>query len=434
MTRMAWRNVLRNWRHSLATILAIASGFTAVSLFDGFLKQIEWENEDGFSTRGMMGHVILEHKGYREFYDEDPWANSLDEADQAAIDEFLKKDPAVQRRVRFLNVTGIANANNINAVVMGSGYDIQEGKELRGERWDWNTVAGKPLYMATGPAILLGRSLGRVLGCEMTDGTEFILPDGRYEPKERPYTCKQGRVLISATTEMAQVNAIDLPISGFVDAGFREIDKRAINMPLADAQRLLDTKKVTLMAVQLKDQRETMAFKKRFEAMIAETKRPIEAVVWQKHKMAAYVDGAMQLLNVFRNLFMVIVVTIGVMSVANTMMKSVNERTREIGTLRSIGFLRKDLNYIFAAEGFFLSLIACALGLVMTLAGAAAVGALGIKYKAGVLSVPIGLKVAAAPNAWLYSTITLSLLATGTAWFCARRASRMVIADAMRHV
>jgi putative ABC transport system permease protein len=150
--------------------------------------------------------------------------------------------------------------------------------------------------------------------------------------------------------------------------------------------------------------------------------------------MAAYVSSGLQILHVFRNLFMSIVVLIGVMSVANTMMKAVNERIREIGTLRSLGFLRRHLVYMFALEGAFLSLIACVVGLAMTLVLTFTIDHLGLTYRAGILSVPINLKVRYSVGAWIISAAVLSVLATGTAWFSSRRASRMVVADAMRHV
>ena len=51
-----------------------------------------------------------------------------------------------------------------------------------------------------------------------------------------------------------------------------------------------------------------------------------------------------------------------------------------------------------------------------------------------ILSMPIELQVQQTPLAWAFSAVVLTVLATGTAWFCARRASRMVIADALRHV
>ncbi len=435
MIAMARRNVLRNWRHSLATILAIASGFLAVSLFDGFLKELQTRNTDGFSTRGMMGQVIIEKRGAQQDADLDQWKYSLDEPEQAAIEAFLKADPDFVRRVRFLDAAGLVYANNNSAVFMGHGYDIDDGLAARGERWAWNTVAGKPLQLATKPSVVIGRSMARLLGCETASTKDdFIQPDGNYTPEDRAFTCKQPRLTVSATTEMAQVNAIDLELIGLIDAGFREADKRALSLSLEDAQKLLDTKKITRIAVHLTGEDKVSGFIKRFEAYKIDHKLDLDIVPWQDHKLAAYVKGGMQLLSVFRNLFMAIVVTIGVMSVFNTMMKAVNERTREIGTLRSLGFLRSELMFVFACEGFFLSLLACVVGFVATIVLSFLIGKLGFTYRAGVLSVPIMLRVKYAPVAWGVSALVLSALATVTAWFCARKASRMVIADAMRHV
>ncbi len=435
MIGMARRNVMRNWRHSIATILAIASGFTAVSLFDGFLRELDNLNTDGYSKRGMLGQVVIEAKDAQLYEDEDPWKYSLDAKQQAQIDLFLKQDPDFVQRVRFLEGRGIVYSGNTSAVFVGHGYDVMEGLQVRGDLWAWNTVAGKPLHEVKIPSAVIGRSMGRLLNCEAVPQTEkFVLPAGNYVPVDRPFTCAQPRLTISATTENAQVNAIDLPLSGMIDAAFREADKRALSMALADMQRLMDTDKVTRIAVTLKDPGQTQAFMARFQAFAAREGLALDTTFWEDHKLAAYVKGGMQLLSVFRNLFMVIVVTIGVMSVANTMMKAVAERTREIGTLRSLGFLRRELTFVFAAEGFFLSALACAVGFIAALGISFLISKLHFTYKAGVLSTPIELRVAPAPMAWLISALVLSVLATGTAWFCARKASRLVIADALRHV
>jgi len=436
MTKLAWRNVYRNWRHSLATILAIASGFMAVSLFDGFLQELKSRNTDGFSTRGMLGHVIVEKHDAAKNSADDPWAYSLNAQAQRFLDGFFAKDPDFVRRVRFLNMSGLVNAGPDNAVFVGYGYDVKDGLALRGERWGWDTVNGLPLHLSSEKsAIIIGQGLGRLLGCESTyKGPPFILKDGNYKPENRPFTCKYPRITLSATTEAAQVNALDLPVVGIFDAGFREADKRAVHVDLAVAQRLLDTDKVSMVTVQLKDTSRTSAFIDRLQHAAHAAGLNLDVVPWDHHPISAYIQGGMQILRVFRNLFMTIVVIICVMSVANTMMKAVNERIREIGTLRSLGFLRRHLVYMFALEGMFLSAVACALGLVLTLIISALVAQLGLTFRAGVLSTPIWLKIQAAPVAWIASATALSLLATGTSWFCSRRASRMVIADAMRHV
>jgi putative ABC transport system permease protein len=144
--------------------------------------------------------------------------------------------------------------------------------------------------------------------------------------------------------------------------------------------------------------------------------------------------GSMQILNSFRHLFMVIVVLICVLSVSNTMMKSVTERIREIGSLRSFGFRRRDIALMFTLEGLFLALLSCIAGLILTITLSFAINHSGITYKAGLLSAPIYLTVGFTPMVWLMNTVWLTALAAGTAWVASRKASRMVIADAMRHI
>lgn len=432
--RLARLNVMRNWRHSFATLLAIASGFMAISLFDGFLKELETRNLDGYTNRGMFGHVIIEHKGADTKMAEDFWAYSLTADEQVFIETYLKDHPLVRARVRFLSVTGMINTPTHSAVVSGLGYDLDEGAKMRGERWEWNTIAGKPLNRAEKNSIGLGAALGRLIDCETPDPLDFVLDDGNFVPEERPFTCRHNRVIISATTEAAQVNALDMPISGFFDGGFREIDKRAIHMSIEDAWKLLDTDKLTMVSVMLNDEDDMDKFVADMSKAVQDAGINVDVLPWNKHRAAAYVQGGFEILGVFRNLFMFIVVAICVMSVANTMMKSVNERIREIGTLRSLGFFRSHLIFVFSAEGLILSFIACWAGLAMTLGVSFLIGKMGLTYKAGILSIPIVLRIKYVPEAWIISGVTLTLLATVTAWFCSRRASSMVIADAMRHV
>jgi len=358
----------------------------------------------------------------------------MDRKDQEFIEAYLQKEGGVKSRVRLLSVTGMISTPSHNAVMVGVGHDVKEGLEFRGDRWSWNTTAGKPLHMADPGSILTGGALGRLLDCNPDPTPSFVLPDGNFVPEERSFKCRHNRVVVSATTETAQVNAIDMPIAGMVDGAFREIDKRMAHMSLEDAQRLLDTDKVTMITVMLKDPETASDFAEKMSSAANAKGLNLDILPWYKHTVAAYVLGGIDVLHVFRNLFMLIVVAIGVISVANTMMKSVNERTREIGTLRSLGFLQSQLVFIFSMEGLFLALLACLVGLGMTLVVTFLVGQLGLTYKAGILSIPIQLRIMLAPVAWTISAFVLTVLATGTAWICSRRASAMVIADAMRHV
>ena len=436
MAQIAWRNVVRNWRHSLASSLAIMAGFTAVSLFDGFLVDLVRVNQEGYSMRGMQGDVLIQHKDAQFKLIEDSFAYSMTKQEQDIVEEVLRNDLNFDLRVRFLEVKGmIANGRN-NAIFIGGSTDIEEGRRMRGDLWAWNSVAGKPFHVAQEPnAVLVGTGLGKMMGCEASVNIKNIMRRaGGYIPEDRPFNCERPSLQLSASTEAAQVNALDLKVIGIMDGGFREQDKYWLTLPLPTAQKLLDTDKITTISVRLKNKNDMRGFIQRVKDQTKAKGIDLDVMPWQEHQVGSFMRGSVEITNTFRNLFMFIVVTICILSISNTMMKSVTERIREIGSLRSFGFHRRDITVMFTLEGLFLAFLSCVAGLILTLLASVAINFSGITYKAGLLSAPIFLTVGLNPIVWFLNTLWLTALAAGTAWLCSRKASRMVIADAMRHV
>lgn len=433
---MAWRNVLRNWRHSLATLLAIACGFTAISLFDGFVKEIRRKINEDVSVKFMMGDAVVQRKNADIYGFEDQWKYAMDAREQQFVNEFLSKDPDFEYRMRRLNFTGMVSTDTASPYFIANAFDIAEGTKIRGEMWSWNALAGLPLHKSAEPtSILVGQGMGKLINCEFNDDGKYLLPQGNYVAAHRPFSCDHRQVGMTVTTETAQNNSLNMTVVGIVDGGLRELDQHLINMSIEDAQRLLDTDKITLMSVKLKAGSDPASFVHRLQAALdAAGFKDVEVIPWRQHTIGVYFESAEQILRVFRNLFMVIIVIIGVLSVANTMRKSVNERIREIGTLRSIGFFRRHLVSMFSLEALFLSVIACGVGLVLTMVISESVSHMGFTYRAGITAVPVLLKVLYAPRAWVVSGLALTILATITGWYCSLKASNMVIADAMRHV
>jgi putative ABC transport system permease protein len=301
---------------------------------------------------------------------------------------------------------------------------------MRGRLWEWNAVAGKPFHESTEEnAVLVGTGLGKMMGCEASVNiTNIMRREGGYIPAERPFTCERPSLQLSASTEAAQVNALDLKVIGIVDGGFREQDKYWVILPLTLAQKLLDTDKVTTISVRLKNKKHIPEFVQRVKKQLLAKGLDLDVIPWKEHQVGSFMRGSMDITNTFRNLFMVIVVTICVLSVSNTMMKAVTERTREIGSLRSFGFLQREIATMFAFEGMFLAMLSCFFGVLVTILASIAINFSGVTYKA------IFLTVALNPVVWALNTLWLTILAAGTAWLCSRKAAKMVIADAMRHV
>lgn len=431
--KLAFKNILMNWRHSLATMLAIMMGFAAVSIFDGFIQNMKNQVVDSYIHEGMLGHVVVQKKGCVKHYFEDMWTYTLNEADQNFINQFLKSDARVEYAARFLITTGLIANGSANGVFVNSSYDVQEGLKIRGDHWAWNTIAGKPLHEAKPNSVLLGVELAKKLNCEqkgpLVNQIAFNL-----KKEETPFACSNPTVQLSATTEMAQVNATHLNPVGVIDLQLRDLNRRFIMMPLEAGQSLYDTKNVTRYSILLKDEALSDSFIKDFEQSSKDNNKDFEFIKWFDHPSAAVAKGGMEILNVFKFLFLSVVAIISAMSVANSMMKSINERVREIGMLRSIGFKSRDMIRLFSLEGLFMGLFSCIMGLFFTITIAFIINHLDLSFKAGLLSTPMPLGIAMSIPTWIASSVVLCVVSFFSSFFVSRQFAKMNISETLRYV
>lgn len=432
MARLGILNIKHNWRHSLSTLLTIALGFASVALFDGFLAHMGEFIYDSHIHRGMLGHVVIEkQEGPAENGAGDEWKTTLNEGEQATIEDWLKQDSRVKARLRVLVGNGVINAGNSSPVFITAGYDVAEGKILRGSSWEWNTVSGRPLQHEDSEAILLGTGIARQLGCQF-DSAGAENSDGTYRPIERAMNCKDQLAQLTVTTEGAQVNAISLQPVGVLDLLLREANDRFVSMPLAVAQRLFDTNSITRMSILLNDDRDQAKFIASIQERAVTAGISLKVIPWIEHASAAAAKGGMEILRMFRGLFMSVVIFIAAMLVANAMMKTINERVREIGTLRSVGFRRLDIVWMFVVEGASLAVIASLVGLLLSGLVAAILGYIQLSFRAGILSKAIPVLAPVHAVTAIEALVLLVLICGGTTWLVCRKIVLQPVADCLR--
>ncbi|MCB0362724.1 MAG: hypothetical protein KDD35_08375, partial [Bdellovibrionales bacterium] len=300
---LAWRNTLRNWRHSLSTLIAIASGFTAIALFDGFVEGIKHQSLDSFAVRFMLGDVIIERHDSQYHMTDGDFNYSLSKEEQDFLDDFFEQDHDFLMRTRFLGVLGMVNNGSNHAIFYGSGYDIVEGTKMRGPLWAWNTLAGKPLHLTAPYSALLGKGLGQRLGCLMENPSPPHHPEGGYSHEDRPFRCQSDRLQISTTTESGQINALDIEVTGIMDVPIRELDNKYISFSLETAQRLLNTQRILRMAVQLKDPSQVQSFSKRLQNRAKELGYHFDVTPVMEHQVSKITRDGLRLISLFRGLF-----------------------------------------------------------------------------------------------------------------------------------
>jgi len=132
----------------------------------------------------------------------------------------------------------------------------------------------------------------------------------------------------------------------------------------------------------------------------------------------------LEIVDEFIALVTVIAMAIGVLGVLNTMMMSVSERTREIGTLRALGWSRRRVLGTVLVEGLLISCIGGAFGLVLGVLGTEALIALWSKAY---------LVASYLPSTFVRGGLVAVLVGVSAALYPAYRAANLKPVEALRY-
>jgi len=146
-----------------------------------------------------------------------------------------------------------------------------------------------------------------------------------------------------------------------------------------------------------------------------------------------HVEAALNLITLVACLILFFIILIGVI---NTLRMTIRERTREIGTVRAIGMQKNEVLTMFILETAFLALFASIAGTILAFAAMAGLSSLTIDAgdnPMGMLLINGHLVFAPTAAGTVAYVLFIVALAVGTAFFPARRASKLSAAVAMRH-
>lgn len=250
-------------------------------------------------------------------------------------------------------------------------------------------------------------------------------------PVERPFACRQKIITLTANSGHGRMNAVETEIVGLSSSGAREFDERMLWLPLAFAQELAQTHGLSHYMLALHHPADAPRLRALLSADARRAGIDLEVTDWKDTEGADLLRRGLSLLAVYRGLVVMVILIIAGASVLTTMMKTVRERTREIGTLRSLGYLRSHMLAMFAVESAILALYAGVVGLAAAAAVTATVNAAHIMYKAGLMAESIPLRIGYSPGAYLWGFVFLSIVAVSAALVAARKVASMRIAAAL---
>lgn len=320
------RNVLRNSRRSKITILAIIIGMIACLLTRGFFNWNINEVKESLIRNGT-GHYQLHAKGFTENGVDEPFQYLI--ADPEPIQKDLRNIPEVELVTARISFNGILSTGEKSSVTAG--------------------IAGNPHSNPDG--LIIGDGLARKLSARVGDDVTLI-----------------------ANRKGGGINAVDIRLVGTTHTGITDLDNISAGTSLAVIQPLLNIDKhVQTIVVLLKDTEDIKKVLPEIKAI--SDKYGLEFQTWDS--AAELYQSLKPMYDTVFYIIILIVLVIVTFTISNTVNMNLNERFREIGTMRALGTRRSQVAAIFVIESGLIGLIGGLIGLGLTMAWAGFIEGIG---------------------------------------------------------
>ena len=336
--RIAVRDLGRNKRRSGLTLIAVMLGLALVIALHGFeMGAIQGVIDD--NIRIQTGHLQVRAESYEKDKVSLRWEDLLEEPQALATQaESLEE---VRAAAPVLWASGILGTAEDSVGVRVFGIDPFSEIEVPFRE---GLVAGEFLAADDRGGVLISQRLANNLDLAVGDDVSLLVNTSGEQPDEAAFR-----------------------IRGLYDSGFPSFDEATIFLPLAKAQAFTRVGERASAVIALLHDREDAG------NVAAALQGPgLDVLTWRELNQLM-VEGVSSSMG-FLYLIYLIVLAIVAVVVANTLLMSVFERTREMGILAALGMKGRQIMMMFVLESATLGAIGVLLGVL--------VGSLGVYYMA----------------------------------------------------
>jgi ABC-type lipoprotein release transport system permease subunit len=332
--KMAYRNVWRQKRRTLLTVLTMMGGFVlasmAVALSDGAYNFVI-----NLFTSTRLGHIQIHGRGY---LDKPTLYNTI--SDYETIGREVDSVAGVVSWAPRIYSAGLASVGERSAGVRISGIDPV--RETETTSFDKKMIKGRMFSDSDTLETILGQGLADALKAEPGDSL----------------------VILTQGADGSIANDLYLVV-GVLDSGDPLSDRTAMYLRLADAQELLVLQgRAHEMAIVIKHIHDV----DRIAARISDAINQPDLVVEPWQVFAASFYNAMKADQQGTWIMILIIVLIVSVGVLNTVLMTVLERTREYGVLRAVGVRPAQVSRLVVYEVLVMAVGSVMVGLVLALA------------------------------------------------------------------
>lgn len=370
LIKVAIRNVSRNTRRALITMITVFIGVFVVVGIRGLLNGLQDEIKSGL-TRKMHGDIQIHHSGYEDSLEANPYKMLIPFVE--STDRLLQNIEgviAVSPRLRVMALLNHQKSQSTTPVVINAFLSqaelsvcprlkdsLQRGAMIdSSQEKEANIVQDDDLGEANGldePSNKSKLPMPRAIGYHQLMVTPSLMRGLNAEVGDEVV------LLVQDKDNMQQ--ALVATLVGVIEFAMPGAQARMAWMDFNTLQELTGTKgQASELAIRIDENSnvEDVKFK-------IKEKLNADLTVQTWIELAGFLRDAMVLQNVIFNLVLFIVFSIVISAIVNTSLMTVMERTREIGTLMALGYRRVHITLQFLIESMVIGFIGGLSGLFL---------------------------------------------------------------------
>ena len=235
-----------------------------------------------------------------------------------------------------------ANGNAVGGLVRA----MPEADLLKNTLISDNLIAGSINGYSQGePKVLLGKALARNLGVYVGDNVRLMSSEGTH-------------TVMGFVPRMMRAQ-----VAGVFEVGMHQYDSSLMFMPVQVAQNFYKMgDRMTAIEVNVKN-----------PAAIKNNVPALDSVLKPEGRVTTWVDAnrqffqALQVERVAMFIILALIVVVAAFNIITGQMMTVNEKTRDIAILRTMGATRRDILRLFFFSGFWIGIVGTLLGVMLGL-------------------------------------------------------------------
>jgi putative ABC transport system permease protein len=333
--KLAWRNLWRNSKRSWISIFAISTAFLILMIMSGIMAGISVQMLKN-GTELFQGHIQIHHLDYlpgRNMYD---WIGQMEPYDLDDLQEKTVLVEGVQASASRVYGFGLISTGENTTAANLSGMDPV--REPSVTRLLQSSIEGETISADPQRKILIGKILAKTL--EVSPGDEVAI--------------------VTQSADGTTGNDLYI-VSGLISTGLTSMDRSLVIMHWRDLQELLAMEEWQVHEVAL------LVDDPQKSSFISDSLNSLQ--VLPPDTLAESWEDLLPMLKeyikVARSSGWIMILFVGIFAgfgTLNTMMMSVFERTREIGTVNALGMSPYQILSMFLLESFFLSVLGLGIG------------------------------------------------------------------------